>query len=273
VKHRKTADARIFVNEIDQKLYNLISSICRNIYVVGEENKDKMMQLCQKWLKSPKLFISEEKYQKQYDLKIEKRKQDPKLKMPDTFETYNKKQHILIATLSVLITVQTAVPEMTIKRTFPGCVKSFSGYPLKDGQDDLSSVHYMACVLKKMYANNKEEQALLPKKESDLAKLFVDTLKDVILLQADIVHLYDVKRQCVGVASHGIAAVMRGRDQDAPDRVKKRGWPTKALDQRQTIILCHNTSSKSPTRSLSWPGSGSCSSPADGSCRICSVRP
>ena len=186
--------SRIFQNEIDQKLYNLISSICRNMYVIGEENKDKMIQLCQKWLKNPKLFISQEKYQKQYDIKMEKRKQDPKLKIPDDFETYNKKQHIVIAALSVLITVQTAVPEMTIKRTFPGCVKSFSGYPLKDGQDDLSSLHYMACVLKKMYVDNKEEKNLIPKKESDLVTLLLNTLKDVVLLQVDIIHLYDVKR-------------------------------------------------------------------------------
>jgi len=186
--------SRIFQNEIDQKLYNLISSICRNMYVIGEENKDKMIQLCQKWLKNPKLFISQEKYQKQYDIKIEKKKQDPKLKIPDDFETYNKKQHIVIAALSVLITVQTAVPEMTIKRTFPGCVKSFSGYPLKDGLDDLSSLHYMACVLKKMYLDNKEEKNLLPKKESDLVTILLNTLKDVVLLQVDIIHLYDVKR-------------------------------------------------------------------------------
>ena len=201
VKHRISTGAstneiqRIFTNEIDQKIYNLISSICHNIYVIGEENKDKMMQLCQKWLKNAKLFISQEKYQKQYDLKIEKKKQDPKLKTPDTFETYQKKQHILIAVLSVLIVVQTAVPEMAIKRTFPGCVKSFSGYPLKDGQDDLSSIHYMACVLKKMYANHKEEQHLLPKKEAELVTILVNTLKDVILLQPDILHLYNVKRQ------------------------------------------------------------------------------
>ena len=195
VKHRTDTVQRIFINEIDQKLYNLISSICRNIYVIGEENKDKMMQLCQKWLKNAKLFISQEKYQKQYDLKIEKKKQDPKLKTPDTFETYQKKQHILIAVLSVLIVVQTATPEMSIKRTFPGCVKSFSGYPLKDGQDDLSSIHYMACVLKKMYVTNKEENHLLPKKETELVTILVNTLKDVILLQPDILHLYDVKRE------------------------------------------------------------------------------
>lgn len=212
VKHRSGTNEiqRIFTNEIDQKLYNLISSICRNIYVIGEENKDKMMQLCQKWLKNAKLFISQEKYQKQYDLKIEKKKQDPKLKTPDTFETYQKKQHILIAVLSVLIVVQTAVPEMSIKRTFPGCVKSFSGYPLRDGQDDLSSIHYMACVLKKMYVTNKEENHLLPKKETELVTILVNTLKDVILLQPDILHLYDLKRQYLRTRVSGIEEEERG---------------------------------------------------------------
>jgi hypothetical protein len=151
---------RIFANEIDQKIYHLIGAICKNLYVFGQENRDKMMQLCQSWLKLSKLFISKEKYQEKINIALEKRKNNPKLKIPDDFETYNKKQHIYISTLSVLIVIQTSIPEMDIKRTFPGCVKSFNGYPLKEGQEDMSTVKYFSCVLKKMYSDNKEEKKI-----------------------------------------------------------------------------------------------------------------
>ena len=107
---------------------------------------------------------------------------------------------------------------MTIKRTFPGCVKSFSGYPLKDGQDDLSSLQYLACVLKKMYAANKEEQNLLPKKEADLVTLLLNTLKDVILLQPDIVHLYDVKRNY-------LRTINSSDSESGEERKETRVWP------------------------------------------------
>jgi len=196
-KPHRIETERVFQNEIDQKIYNLISSICKNIYVFGQEHKDKMMVLCQQWLKIPKLFISKDKYQEKINVALEKRKNNPKLKIPDDFETYCKKQYIYISTLSVLIVVQTAIPMMDIKRTFPGCVKSFSGYPLNMGQEDMSTIKYFSCVLKKIYTDNKEEKNLVPKKIEDLELILFGILKDTLLLQPNILKLYDDKRQYI----------------------------------------------------------------------------
>jgi hypothetical protein len=99
----------------------------------------------------------------------------------------------LIASLSVLVVVQTAIPEIPIDRTFPGCVKSFDGYPLKDGQDDLSSIAYIACVLKKIY-NSKEDASLLPKGKGELENVLLKTVKDFVLLQPSVMNMYDLKR-------------------------------------------------------------------------------
>jgi hypothetical protein len=190
---RKNEVVKIYKNEIDQRVYNIITTICRNIYVNGEENKELMMQLALQMLKIPKFFTSETNYKAQVNMIMKKREQDPKIKIPDSYEVYMKKKHIIIATLSVLITVQTSIPEISIDRTFPGCVKSFDGYPLKEGQDDLSSIHYFACVLKKMYAS-KENNSLIPKGKGELETILLKTLKDSILLQPYIVNLYDIKR-------------------------------------------------------------------------------
>jgi hypothetical protein len=189
----KNEVVKIYTNEIDQRLYNMISAICRNIYVYGEENKERMMQLCSQWLKIGSFFPSEPTYKSQVDKIMKKRENDPKIKIPDTYAVYIKKKHILIATLSVLIIVQTAIPEIPIDRTFSGCVKSFDGYPLKDGQDDLSSITYFACVLKKMYVS-KEDASLLPKGKGELENVLLKTLKDPILLQPGVLNLYDLKR-------------------------------------------------------------------------------
>jgi hypothetical protein len=45
-----------------------------------------------------------------------------------------------------LIALQTSIPSVKTRKTFPGCVRSFSGYPF-DGPDDLSSLHYLACIV------------------------------------------------------------------------------------------------------------------------------
>ena len=44
-----------------------------------------------------------------------------------------------------LIAVQTVTPSIKTRKTHPGCVRSFTGYPF-DGQSDLSSLTYLACV-------------------------------------------------------------------------------------------------------------------------------
>ena len=44
-----------------------------------------------------------------------------------------------------LIAVQTIIPSVKTRKTHPGCVRSFVGYPF-DGQTDLSSLAYLACV-------------------------------------------------------------------------------------------------------------------------------
>ena len=189
----KNEVVKIYTNETDQRLYNIITTICRNIYVYGEENKEKMMRLCIQFLKIPTLFPSEATYKLRVDKTMKMREKDPKIKVPDNYLLFLKKQHILIAALSVLITIQTAIPEIPIDRTFSGCVKSFDGYPLKDGQDDLSSITYIACVLKKMYTS-KEDSSLLPKGKGELENVLLKRLKENILLEASVMNLYDIKR-------------------------------------------------------------------------------
>ena len=44
-----------------------------------------------------------------------------------------------------LIAVQTITPSVRTRKTHPGCIRSFVGYPF-DGQIDLSSLTYLACV-------------------------------------------------------------------------------------------------------------------------------
>ena len=44
-----------------------------------------------------------------------------------------------------LIVVQTSIPSVKTRKTHPGCVRSFSGYPF-EGNGDMSSLKYLACI-------------------------------------------------------------------------------------------------------------------------------
>ena len=45
-----------------------------------------------------------------------------------------------------MVGIQTSIPEYKTRRTFPGCVRSFGGYPI-DGNGDTSGLQYMACII------------------------------------------------------------------------------------------------------------------------------
>ena len=187
---------RIFLNEIDQKIYNIISAICSNIHLENENDslKDTMMQLCQDWLQIPALFINEKTYMKKvYNPMMEKRKDNPKLTTPDDYDTYNNKLYVIISAISVLVVIQTAIPSIIINKTFSRCIKSFNGYPLKEGQDDLSSIKYIGCVLREMYSRSKEN--LVSKSETVIENNILNILKQHILTIPHILQMYDTKRK------------------------------------------------------------------------------
>lgn len=54
--------------------------------------------------------------------------------MPTYEETYNSS--LLLLTLTFIVyAIQINIPSLKSKKTFPGCIKSFKGYPL-DGEED-----------------------------------------------------------------------------------------------------------------------------------------
>jgi len=92
-----------------------------------------------------------------------------------------KNQLTILITAAVFFTaIQTEVPSFNTKRTMPGCVKSFRGYPL-DGEEDLSGIKYMACVLSKMEKKiepwNAIEKMPVLIIQDQLKKILVDVVK------------------------------------------------------------------------------------------------
>ena len=78
-----------------------------------------------------------------YKIKIKEMAEKGK-KIPSYEDFYNTA--ILYYTLGMfLIAVQTIIPSIKTRKTHPGCVRSFNGYPF-EGTGDLSSLNYISCV-------------------------------------------------------------------------------------------------------------------------------
>ena len=62
-----------------------------------------------------------------------------------SYKTF-KNMTILVLTLAfMIVSIQVSIPPIKTQKTFPGCIRSFVGYPI-DGDGDNSSLKYIACI-------------------------------------------------------------------------------------------------------------------------------
>jgi len=89
---------------------------------------------------------------------------------------------LLYSTLGMyLIAVQTSIPSVKTRKTHPGCVRSFTGYPF-DGQGDYSSVTYLACITYDI-RDSGEPWDVLKKTNAQKIQTKIQSFIDTILLQ------------------------------------------------------------------------------------------
>ena len=71
-------------------------------------------------------------------------------------KSYDDSKHylLIIITASYLhMFVQTAIPNIKTKKTFPGCIKSFDGFPL-DKSSNIDGIVYISCIILKIKAKS-----------------------------------------------------------------------------------------------------------------------
>ena len=70
---------------------------------------------------------------------------EKKRKKLDPYDIVYDQTLILLTMSFLLIGIQTVVPSLRTRKTYPGCIKSFSGYP-SFGDADKSGIEYIACI-------------------------------------------------------------------------------------------------------------------------------
>lgn len=116
---------------------NVVNALSVSMGITIEEQKPFIINCVTESLRTK--IPKEEDYKKTIVTMANKGK-----KIPSFEELYNSS--LLYYTLGMfLISVQTVVPSIRTRKTFPGCVRSFLGYPF-EGNGDLSALNYLACV-------------------------------------------------------------------------------------------------------------------------------
>ena len=105
-------------------------------------------------------------------------------RVPTYQDLYSQK--LLYSTMGmIIIAIQTAMPGIKTRKTFPGCVRSFSGFPF-EGAGDYSSVQYIACIAYKIRSPYQPWNVLMRTNETTIFE------KMKISIETDLLKLPEV---------------------------------------------------------------------------------
>ncbi len=117
----------------------------------------------------------------------DRRKQKLEEKTGKTMINYEDKKGELImlfVSFFFLLSIQTHIPSIKTKKTFPGCVRSFDGFPM-DSENE-KGIDYIICVVKKLVSNEYPWNTIKRFKE-DIIKKNITTLYNKLLVKDSVI--------------------------------------------------------------------------------------
>jgi len=187
----KNADAalRVFENDTTLTIFNITNAICINIDIPVEQVEEFVLRYVTEL--TNKVIVNEATYAKR-SAKQEKEKGKPL----EPYVVYSQSTLVLLIASVLFVRIQTAIPSFQTKKTFPGCVRSFSGYPL-GGDEDASGLLYIACVMGKMKSSISLWKSIEKYKATELVKRMKVILDSALLKRDDIQIVMTDKRQYI----------------------------------------------------------------------------
>ncbi len=106
--------------------------------------------------------------------------------------------HLLYCSLGMLlIAIQTAIPSIKTRKTYPNCARSFKGFPFDDSSD-LSAVEYISCVVHKIKKSNTNPWLILRKvKQTTIRDEIKDYTSDFLISLPDVIRKFQEKTEHV----------------------------------------------------------------------------
>lgn len=177
----------VYDNDISEMVYNIANTLSTRINVHFDNMESFVLRVSNELI--DKHMLIESAYARRNEAMIKKTG-----KSLGPYEKY-RNEIIIIITCSVLfVGIQTAIPSFSVSRVFPGCVKSFAGYPMT-GIEDVSGIHYMSCVMNKVKSSIKPWDSLQKLHADKIHIRMKDTIENYVMKRSDIEDLYVQKQQ------------------------------------------------------------------------------
>ena len=152
-----------------QSILNIINSMSHDMGINIDNQHEFIISTVGNLINDTNVLVKENVYLKHVEEMSKKGK-----KIPDYEMVYNSTFLYLILG-TYLIAIQTSIPSVRTRKTFPGCVRSFNGFPLQ-GEGDNSALNYIACVASKKKSHTSPWN-ILSKEDKTAEKIKMFTVK------------------------------------------------------------------------------------------------
>ena len=167
---------------------NIITTFATSMGIKLEEQREMIIKFVSTALEQA--LPSEAVYKKQVQEIMKKGKTTSQ---PSYKDLYNST--ILYLTMGmILIAIQASIPGVKSRKTFPGCVRSFHGYPIEGAGDD-SALTYISCVAYKIRSPIEPWNVLQKRKEIFIAERIKDAIQKYFLGNAEIIRKFEEKTE------------------------------------------------------------------------------
>jgi len=169
---------------LTKMIHNIIHAVSGFMGISIEEQKEFIVRIATNTIQ--RALPVESTYQTTIEEMAKKGKAIPSYKM-----VYNLT--VLYLSLgALLIGIQTSIPSIRTRKTFPGCVRSFDGYPFQ-GSGDVSALRYITCIVYKIKNSTEPWNTLNKTKEDKIfekLKTFIDTY---LLVNDEVIQKFQEK--------------------------------------------------------------------------------
>ena len=168
-----------YENPLARQIDNILFAMTSFMGIDLTEQKDFIVKNTLTALLNEEIVPSKSTYDKNVQIAASKGK---KLQPYETI--YNSS--IIYFTLSyMLIGILTATPSIKTKKTFPNCVRSFTGYPLT-GVEDKTAINYIACIATKIKSSIKPWNSIVKVSQPNLVAALEKILERYVVTNQEV---------------------------------------------------------------------------------------
>lgn len=177
---------KTFENPTMELIYVVFHYLCKIMDIRQEQIQDYALKL------SNDLVNTQIMSRTAYEKRSQKLKDDTNKELAP-YEQYYNETLILIVSSVLLISIQTVIPNIVTRKTFPGCVNSFDGYPYT-GEEDISGIEYIACVLYKTKSNIEPWNSVYKFSQATFSRRIKTIIEKNIITRNDVSEKYKTKK-------------------------------------------------------------------------------